>query len=180
MGEEPAAIREEIEEIRQQMGETLQQLAQKADVKGRAKEWVEEKRETVTQKVAEVKDAATHRVSDVKDTATEKLGSAKETATEKLGSAKETVTAKLPATTVPSADGDRKVDVVAMGKAGLTGVRAKVADRVATPVAARTGLTEDQVEAIIGAVFLALAAWQFARLVRRVVRAGRTGNPDLV
>jgi len=65
-----------------------------------------------------------------------------------------------------------------MGRAGLTGVRAKIADKVSTPVASRTGLTEDQVEAIIGAVFLAVAAWQFVRLVRRVVRAGRTGTRE--
>ena len=158
MGEEPAAIREAIEETREQMGDTLQQLADKADVKGRAKDWAAEK-----------KDAATERLSQAKDVATEKIGQAKGAAAEKL---------PRVTSTVGGGNGHGKVNVVAMGKAGLTGVRAKVADKVSTPVAARTSLTEDQVEAIIGAVFLAIAAWQFVRLVRRVVRAGRTGDPE--
>jgi Protein of unknown function (DUF3618) len=166
VGEEPAAIREAIEETREHMGETLQQLAEKADVKGRAKEWAAEKKEAMTEKVGQAKDAAA-----------EKVGEAREAAAQKLGAAKDATVAKLPDTVSPSGNG-HGVDVVAMGKAGLTGVRAKLADRVAAPVAARTGLTEDQVEAIIGAVFLALAAWQFVRLVRRVARAGRTGDPD--
>lgn len=167
MGEDPDAIREAIEETREQMGETLRQLAEKADVKGRAKDWATAK-----------KDAVTGRLGDAKDAATAKLSGAKDAATEKLGQAREAATAKVPDGAASKTNGQGKVDVVAMGKAGLTGVRAKVADRVATPVAARTGLTEDQVEAIIGVVFLALAAWQFLRLVRRVVRAGRTGDPN--
>src|SRR5204862_1802623 len=127
----------------------------KADVKGRAKEWAAEKKDAVTQK----------------------LGDARDVATEKLGQAKEAVTTELHEAE-PTGNRDGKVDVVAMGRAGLTGARAKIADRVSTPVAARTGFTKDQVEAIIGAVFLALAARQFVRLVRRVARAGRTGTPD--
>jgi Protein of unknown function (DUF3618) len=151
MGEEPAAIREAIEETREHLGETLQDLAEKADVKARAKEWVGEKREVAVQKLEQTKESAAHAFDETKAAVSSRL---------------EDVKAK-------GSNGDGGVDVVAIGKAGLTGVKAKVADRVSGPVASRTGLTRDQVEAIIGAVFLAVAAWQFVRLMRRVVRAGR-------
>ena len=67
------------------------------------------------------------------------------------------------------------MDVVAMGRTGLTGVRGRVGQSVAGPVAERTGLTREQVEAIIGGIFLLLMAWQFARVVRRAIAAGRSG-----
>jgi hypothetical protein len=38
MGQEPDAIRHEVEDTREQMGETIDALGHKADVKGRAKE----------------------------------------------------------------------------------------------------------------------------------------------
>ncbi len=66
------------------------------------------------------------------------------------------------------------MNTVAMGKAGLTGVKGKVAQRVAGPVAERTRLSRDQVEALLGAAFLALSLWQFLRVARRVVAAGRS------
>ena len=60
------------------------------------------------------------------------------------------------------------MNVVAMGRAGLAGPRARLAGRVAPPLADHTALSEEQVEAIIGAVFLLLALFQFVRLARRV------------
>jgi hypothetical protein len=142
MGEDPAAIREAIEETRERMGETLQELAGKADVKGRAKDWVQDKKQAAAERLDGTKEAVASRLEQIKESAQ---------------------------------DGNGQVDVRAMGKAGLTGVRAKVAERVSGPVAARTGLSEDQVEAVIGALFLALAVVQFVRLMRRVARAGREG-----
>ena len=65
------------------------------------------------------------------------------------------------------------MNVTAMGKAGLTGWRGKVGGRVAERVSERTRLTRDQVEAIIGALFLAVSAYHFIKLVRRVLEAGR-------
>jgi hypothetical protein len=109
MGQVTASIREEIEETRGRMGDTLEALAYKADVKGRTKDWVVDKK-------------------------------------------------------------DVAVDV---GRAGLTGWRAKVARRASGPVASRTRFTEEQVEAIIGGVFLILATVQFVSLLRKVWRAGR-------
>ena len=70
-----------------------------------------------------------------------------------------------------------QVNLTEMGKVGLNGWKGKVGERVAEPVAQRTRLSEDQVKAILGGVFLALSAWQFLKLVRRVVAAGR-GAPQ--
>ncbi|HJP66277.1 MAG TPA: hypothetical protein VKA30_08240 [Actinomycetota bacterium] len=69
-----------------------------------------------------------------------------------------------------------QVNLTEMGKVGLTGWRAKIGQRIATPVAERTRLTEDQVKAILGGIFLALSVWQFLKLVLRVIEAGRTGQ----
>ena len=66
-----------------------------------------------------------------------------------------------------------QVNLTEMGKVGLNGWKGKVGERVAEPVAQRTRFTEDQVKAILGGMFLALSAWQFLKLVRRVVAAGR-------
>ena len=66
-----------------------------------------------------------------------------------------------------------QVNLTEMGKVGLNGWKGKVGQRVAEPVAEHTRMTEDQVKAILGGVFLLLSAWQFLKLIRRVVAAGR-------
>lgn len=58
------------------------------------------------------------------------------------------------------------MDAVSFGKAGLKGWRAKVADAVAGPVAQRTSVTDDQVRAAIGALFLALSVVYVAKAVK--------------
>jgi hypothetical protein len=63
------------------------------------------------------------------------------------------------------------MDAIALGKAGLQGWRAKVADVVAEPVARRSGLTDDQVRAAIGALFLALSVVYVAGAVKRLAGA---------
>ncbi len=65
------------------------------------------------------------------------------------------------------------MDYTAMGKVGLSGLKGKVGEKVAERVSERSKLTQDQIEALIGAVFLALAAWQFFKLARQVLQAGR-------
>ena len=47
MGEEPDRIREQIEETRAEMGETVDALSYKADVKARAKDSLQDKKESV-------------------------------------------------------------------------------------------------------------------------------------
>jgi hypothetical protein len=65
------------------------------------------------------------------------------------------------------------VDLTAMGRVGLTGWRGRVAQRVAPSISERSKLTPEQVEALIGAIFLALTIWQFIKLLRRVWTAGQ-------
>jgi hypothetical protein len=57
MGEAPDSIREEIEETRSRMGETVEAIGYKADVKSRVKESVAEKKDAVFGSVGGGKDA---------------------------------------------------------------------------------------------------------------------------
>lgn len=60
-----------------------------------------------------------------------------------------------------------------MGKVGLTGWRGAVASRLAEPLSEKLPLSQEQIEALFGGVFLALAIWEFVKLLRRIVEAGR-------
>lgn len=60
MGQDPDAIRHEVEHTREQMGETIDALGYKADVKGRARERVSDTVEGVKEKMG----MATGKVSD--------------------------------------------------------------------------------------------------------------------
>jgi gas vesicle protein len=60
MGEDPGTIRNEIEETRGRMGDTVDALAYKADVKSRAKDSVTEKVDTLKSKIT----GATDRVAE--------------------------------------------------------------------------------------------------------------------
>jgi gas vesicle protein len=51
MGEDPAAIRQEIEETRERMGDTVDALGYKADVPSRTKESIQQKVQGVTSKL---------------------------------------------------------------------------------------------------------------------------------
>jgi len=54
MGQDPDAIRQEIEQTRSQMGETVEAIGYKTDVKARAKDSVTEKTDAVKDKVNSV------------------------------------------------------------------------------------------------------------------------------
>jgi gas vesicle protein len=73
MGQDPDAIRREIEETRERMGETVEALGYKADVPARSKE-------AVTEKVEGVKDTVSDKVQGVK----ESILGAKDTVSDKL------------------------------------------------------------------------------------------------
>lgn len=60
------------------------------------------------------------------------------------------------------------MDAIAVGKAGLQGWRGKVADAVAGPVAKRAGVADDQVRAVVGALFLALSVMYVVGAVKRL------------
>jgi hypothetical protein len=68
-----------------------------------------------------------------------------------------------------------KLNLVAMGQAGLSGWTRQAAQPVARVVARRTGRPEAEVLAVIGAAFLAIAVIDFLRTVDAVLAAGRTG-----
>ena len=74
MGEDPGAIREEIEQTRERMGDTVDALAYKADVKSRAKESVSGKVDTLKSKVT----GATPDAGEVKQGARRTVGMAQE------------------------------------------------------------------------------------------------------
>jgi ElaB/YqjD/DUF883 family membrane-anchored ribosome-binding protein len=58
MGQDPDVIRRDIEETRERMGDTVDALGHKADVKGRAKESVTGKVDAIKEKVVGAKDGA--------------------------------------------------------------------------------------------------------------------------
>jgi hypothetical protein len=68
-------------------------------------------------------------------------------------------------------DVSRSDPVVDIGQAALTGWRGRVARPLARPIARRTGLTQEQVEAILGLLLLAYAIY---RVVRPALRAARS------
>jgi hypothetical protein len=65
------------------------------------------------------------------------------------------------------------MDLTAMGRVGLIGWRGRLTERIAEPVSERTRYSKEQIEALIGGIFLALTFWQFVRLFRRVWQAGK-------
>jgi ElaB/YqjD/DUF883 family membrane-anchored ribosome-binding protein len=81
MGEDPRAIRSEIEDTRERMGDTVDALAYKADVKSRAKDSVNEKVDNLKAKVTGAKDSvsdATPSGGEVKHGAKRAAGIAQE------------------------------------------------------------------------------------------------------
>lgn len=81
MGQEPSQIRQEIEETRAEMGDTVDALAYKADVKGRVKDSISDKRDRLVEQIQGTKG----RVSDASPDAEE----VKEGAREVVGVAQE-------------------------------------------------------------------------------------------
>ncbi len=74
MGQDPGEIREEIEETRARMGDTVDAIGYKTDVRSRAGDWVSEKKDAVTGRVR----GATPDTEGVKETARRGVGVAKE------------------------------------------------------------------------------------------------------
>ena len=70
----------------------------------------------------------------------------------------------------------RKWNFITMGQVGVTGVvTAKVAKPIASSIARRTGRSEDQVLAILGAGILVISLIYTVRTAEAVIAAGR--NP---
>jgi hypothetical protein len=81
MGQEPSQIRQEIEETRAEMGDTVDALAYKTDVKGRVKESFSDKRERLVEQIQGTKGKVSDAAPDpeqVKAGAREVVGVAQE------------------------------------------------------------------------------------------------------
>ena len=74
MGQDPEAIRRDIEQTRNQMGETVEAIGYKADVRSRAKDSVQEKTGRLREKIS----GATPNSDDVKGGAKQAVGVAQE------------------------------------------------------------------------------------------------------
>jgi MYXO-CTERM domain-containing protein len=61
---DPAELRREIEHTRRDLGDTVEALAQKADVKSQVKERVEERKETLRQTGEQAKSTVTTQASE--------------------------------------------------------------------------------------------------------------------
>jgi hypothetical protein len=79
MGEDPRAIREQVEQTRERMGDTVEALAYKADVKTRAKENVNDKVESVKSVFTGAKESVTGAAGSVNE-ATPSAGDVKQAA----------------------------------------------------------------------------------------------------
>lgn len=66
-------------------------------------------------------------------------------------------------------------DVNRIGQAGLQGWRAKAGDLAAPAIAERTPLKEDQVRALIGGLFVVLAAVYLVKTAGEISREIRGG-----
>jgi gas vesicle protein len=81
MGQEPSQIRQEIEDTRAEMGDTVDALAYKADVKGRVKESITEKRDRLVEQIQGTRGKVGEAAPDaeqVKEGAREVVGVAEE------------------------------------------------------------------------------------------------------
>jgi hypothetical protein len=81
MGDDPSAIREEIEETRARMGDTVEAIGYKTDVKSRAKDSMSDKISGVRNRITGAKDIvgdATPSSGDVKQGARQAVGVAQE------------------------------------------------------------------------------------------------------
>ena len=74
MGQDPDAIRQQIEQTRNQMGDTVDAIGYKTDVRSRAKESVQEKAQGLRDKIS----GATPDTGEVKDGARQAVGVAQE------------------------------------------------------------------------------------------------------
>jgi len=72
------------------------------------------------------------------------------------------------------------MDLEAVGRVGLTGVKGKAGRGVARAVANRTSFEEDRVAAVLGGALLALWCYTTFKTIRAIVAAARGAEqPDL-
>jgi predicted phage tail protein len=74
----PPEVRAEIEQTRSELGDTVEALVAKTDVKGQAKQAVADANENVAAKMADVKDTVAAKTSDVKESVAAKTAHVKD------------------------------------------------------------------------------------------------------
>ena len=89
MGQEPRDIEQQIEETRERMGDTVEALSAKADVPGRMRGYVSDKKDAVTSKLTGAKDAVAGSGSSMASTGGDMAHSATDTARRGAGIAKD-------------------------------------------------------------------------------------------
>jgi gas vesicle protein len=89
VGQEPRDIERQIEETRERMGDTVEALSAKADVPGRMRGYVSDKKDAVTSKLTGAKDAVAGSGSSVADAGGDMAHSATDTARRGAGMAKD-------------------------------------------------------------------------------------------
>jgi len=89
MGEDTRTIEREIEATRERMGETVEALSYKADVPGRVRNSVSEKKDAVVSKFAGVRDSVTGTAGSAADTTGEAAAQAGQGARRAVGMAQE-------------------------------------------------------------------------------------------
>jgi len=89
VGQEPRDIEQQIEETRERMGDTVEALSAKADVPGRMRGYVSDKKDAVTSKLTGAKDAVAGSGSSMASTGGDMAHSATDTARRGAGIAKD-------------------------------------------------------------------------------------------
>jgi gas vesicle protein len=89
VGQEPRDIEQQIEETRERMGDTVEALSAKADVPGRMRGYVSDKKDAVTSKLTGAKDAVAGGGSSMASTGGDMANTATDTARRGAGMAKD-------------------------------------------------------------------------------------------
>ena len=94
MGQDPEQIREEIEQTRLEMGETVGAISYKTDLKSRGKDKVADTKERTRDKVTETKDKLTGKAGEVKDRVTGTVSEAQDQVGDKVSGAQDQIKSK--------------------------------------------------------------------------------------
>jgi len=99
MGQDPSVIRSELEETRQRVGDEIDALSYKTDVRARTGDYVDDKKQAVKSKLTSAKEAVMGVSGGAKETAGSvgsSVGSAVDSARGSVGSAVESVGSAIP------------------------------------------------------------------------------------
>jgi len=86
---DPEEIQREIEQTRAELGDTVEALAAKADVKAQAKNKIDETKASVSEKLDETKASVTEKIDETMASVTEKIEETKASAEHLFAKAKE-------------------------------------------------------------------------------------------